>query len=402
MVVAEKRGKMSQSRKKVKKLQKQRQQKHQETAKRREMALHQQAEQVHDEVLEDMLPLVSRFGGLSSGSAASMDKLMMLLLDTYDLADEPEMAGILFDPIQVTEVFGKVAQEMGFLPEKMETLPQEEREDAQMAMLEKTVEQLLTADICQDILKRLDNLRLRLKRLGKKKDTAKVAALLSFLREDKKRASWPMFGLVQALVQRHLNLGFDLMDLAMTAGPDFKEEANILEDNKPKKPGLMKKFRTLLKTPGLRDYLEKQAEKTWKEGVDAVFAGDLSLTVYSEEEIEAGYEIIAKASGYDSAEAMEAASPSRKLSNEKAMDIFAQLDSYITEIFTSARLKQLRGRIDTLWKDPQYKDRWAPFLAMLKGNLEDKKAVEYEMKFFIAALFGELQATAKEKSKSGG
>ena len=366
------------------------------------MALHQQAEQVHDEVLEDMLPLVSRFGGLSSGSAASMDKLMMLLLDTYDLADEPEMAGILFDPIQVTEVFGKVAQEMGFLPEKMETLPQEEREDAQMAMLEKTVEQLLTADICQDILKRLDNLRLRLKRLGKKKDTAKVAALLSFLREDKKRASWPMFGLVQALVQRHLNLGFDLMDLAMTAGPDFKEEANILEDNKPKKPGLMKKFRTLLKTPGLRDYLEKQAEKTWKEGVDAVFAGDLSLTVYSEEEIEAGYEIIAKASGYDSAEAMEAASPSRKLSNEKAMDIFAQLDSYITEIFTSARLKQLRGRIDTLWKDPQYKDRWAPFLAMLKGNLEDKKAVEYEMKFFIAALFGELQATAKEKSKSGG
>ncbi|MBE3038655.1 MAG: hypothetical protein IMZ62_07575, partial [Chloroflexi bacterium] len=152
---------MSQSRKKTKKLQKQRQQKRQGTLKHQERALRRQPEPVHDKVREDMLPLFSRFGDLSSGSGPGMEKLMMMLMETDDLADEPEMAGILFNPMLATETLRKVAEKMRLSPGKLDSLSLEEREDTQLDMLERSVKQLLTADICQDILKRLDNLRLR-------------------------------------------------------------------------------------------------------------------------------------------------------------------------------------------------------------------------------------------------
>jgi len=396
-------GKMSHSRKKTKKLQKQRQQKRQDTLKHREKNLHQRSEQAYDEVLEDMLPLFSRFGDLSTGSGPAMEKLMLMLLETHDLADEPEMEGILFDPMLAAKAIGKVIEKMELSPGKLDFLSKEEREDAHLEMLEKSAKQLMTADLCQDILKRLDDLRLRLKRSGKKKDTAKVAVLLSFMREDKKRESWPMIGLVQALVQRHIKAGFDLMDVTMAAmGPDDVDDNEALVIDKLKKPGFIRKAKTMLKkTPGLRDYLVKQADKTWEEGLDAILAGDLNLDVYSTEEMAAGMEIIAKASGFDSAKTMVTnASLSGKLSEDKAKIVIKQLENYITNLFTPARLEQLWGEIDAFWKDSRYKGKWSPFLMLLRESLADKKAVEYEKGFFVYAFWGELRAGAKESKEN--
>lgn len=394
---------MSQSRKKTKKLQKQRQQKRQGTLKHQERALRRQPEPVHDKVREDMLPLFSRFGDLSSGSGPGMEKLMMMLMETDDLADEPEMAGILFNPMLATETLRKVAEKMRLSPGKLDSLSLEEREDTQLDMLERSVKQLLTADICQDILKRLDNLRLRLKRSGKKKETARVEALLSFLREDKKRGSWPIIGLVQAILRRHLGVGFDLMDVTMTAmGPDDMEDNDTLVTDKLKKPGLIKKVKTLLKkTPGLRDYLEEQADKTWEEGMDAVLGGDLNLDIYSPKEMRAGLEIIAKSSGFDSVEAMVTVdSSSWKLSEDKTKIVIDQLENHITNLFTPARLEQLRGEIDAFWKDSKHKGKWSPFLMLLRESLSDKKVVEYDKGFFVYAFWGELRARAKEANKN--
>jgi len=71
---------MSHSRKKTKKLQKQRQQKRQDTLKRKEKALQRQSEQVRDEVLEDMLPLFSPFVNFSAASGQGMEELMKTLV----------------------------------------------------------------------------------------------------------------------------------------------------------------------------------------------------------------------------------------------------------------------------------------------------------------------------------
>ncbi|MDO9131337.1 MAG: hypothetical protein Q7U34_15885 [Anaerolineales bacterium] len=187
---------MSQSRKKIKKLQKERRQKHQDTSKRKGKAAGRQSEQARDEVFEDMLPLFSPLGIPAAASKQSLEELMKPIIFSEDLADEPELEGILISPLLCTDTYVKVAEEMGISPEELERLPAEEREDIRLVMLEKSLRQLLTAELCEDILKRLNDLRLRLKQSGKKKETAKVAALQSYLREDKSRSSWPMIGLV--------------------------------------------------------------------------------------------------------------------------------------------------------------------------------------------------------------
>ncbi len=267
---------MSQSRKKIKKLQKERRQKHQDTLKRKEKAAgREQSEQVHDEILEDMLPLFSPFGIPSAASKQSLEELMLPIVVSGDLADEPELEGILISPFLCTDTYVKVGEEMGISPEDLERLPAEELEDIRLEMLEKSLQQLLTAELCEDILKRLNDLRLRLKQSGKKKETAKVAALQSYLREDKSRKSWPMVGLVQAIYQRSLRVGFEMMEASIdVSGLDADEGKDLSLIDRLKKPGPGKKIKNLLKkTPGLREYLEKEADKVWKKGMEAILAG---------------------------------------------------------------------------------------------------------------------------------
>jgi len=293
---------------------------------------------------------------------------------------------------------------MGFSPEEFELLPAEEREDAQLVMLEKSLRQLLTAELCEDILKRLNDLRLRLKQAGKKKETAKVAALQSYLREDKSRKSWPMIGLVQAIFQRSLRVGFEMMEASIDVSePDAGEGKDLSLIDRLKKPGPGKKIKNLLKkTPGLHEYLENEADKVWKKGMDSILAADLHLGIYSPEELEAGIEMIAAASGFDSGNAMLAADPSAwEFAGDKAKTLVAGLDDFITKLFTRARLGQLREKMNTLVKDPQHKGKWFPFILLLKEHLADKKAVEYEKKFLIYAFFGELRGIEKEVSESG-
>ncbi|MDI6769863.1 MAG: hypothetical protein QMD04_09320 [Anaerolineales bacterium] len=395
---------MSQSRKKIKKLQKERRQRHQDTLKRKEKAaVRQQSEQAHDEVLEDMLPLFSPLSIPSAASKQSLEELMKPVIISEDLADEPEFEGILISPLICTETFTKVGQEIGLSPEEFESLPAEEREDTRLVMFEKSLQQLLTAELCEDILKRLNDLRLRLKQSGKKKETAKVAALLSFLRKDEDRSIWPMIGLVQAIFQRSLRVGFEMIEASIDVSePDAGEGKDTSMTDKLKKPGPGKKIKNLLKkTPGLREYLEKEADKVWEKGMEAILAGDLQLGIYSLEELEAGIEIIATVSGFDSDKAMLASDPSAwKFPDDKAKTLVTQLDSFITKLFTRARLGQLREKMNTLMKDPQYKGEWFPFILLLKEHLADKKAVEYEKKFLIYAFFGELRGIEKEVSES--
>lgn len=165
--------------------------------------------------MEDMLPLLSTLGNASVPSALAMEDLMMILSASEDIADEPELEGLFIDPMRCAGTVAKVGHEMGFDPETLAGLPAEEREGTQLEILDTSMRRLLTEEWCQDLLARLDSLRLRLKRSGKKEDAARVAALQSFLGSDKSRASWPMIGLVQAIFSRSLAAGFDMMEASI-------------------------------------------------------------------------------------------------------------------------------------------------------------------------------------------
>ena len=85
-----------------------------------------------------MLPLFPRIADSPALPETSMEQLMMTLVDSSDLAEEPEFEEMIIDPMLCMDTFVSVGEELGIGPTsgEFEKLSDEEREDAQMKMLE--------------------------------------------------------------------------------------------------------------------------------------------------------------------------------------------------------------------------------------------------------------------------
>ena len=154
---------------------------------------------------------------------------------------------------------------------------------------------------------------------------------------------------------------------------------------------VQKTDRMLEKVPGLYKYLQKQADKVWEEGIEAIRAGDLYLKVYAQKEVMGAIEIFASLIGFDSAEEMIAADTrSVDIPPEATKTYLEQVECHIARLFTPARLDKLRSRMDAILRDPEYRGKWTPFVMMLSEYLRDEQAVENEIGFLISALFGEI------------
>jgi hypothetical protein len=348
-----------------------------------------------DDVLDDMLPLFPEIGDSAASSIPIAEQLMMTLMDSGDMVDEPEFEEIIVDPMLCLNTFSEVVQELDIEPESLDELPDEEREDTQMTIREEITRRLLTDELRRDIINGLNDLRIRLKRSGsEREEVARAAALQSFLGGDTGSEIWPMIGLVQAIFLRSLTIGFELMEAAMevteTTDPS---ESDVPLTEKLARSSVTKKAADLLKkVPGLGGFLDKQADKIWEEGVDAVFKGELYLELFSPEELETGFKIFGATFGRDDiAEETDTQEPlTLEVTKEDVETIVLQLGDYITGLFTPERLDQLRARLDAILRDPAYARKWSSFLFLVAQNMANEDAVEYEMQFLIQALIGEM------------
>jgi hypothetical protein len=142
-------------------------------------------------------------------------------------------------------------------------------------------------------------------------------------------------------------------------------------------------------------------DKIWEEGVKAIYAGDLYLGLYSQEELKGATKVFAAVTGHNGAERMATENPSSAdLSEEVVRTLVSRLDGYVTELFTSERLEQLRERLDAILRDPAYRGKWLPFVFMLREYMADEDSVENEKNFLISALIGEMRAVG-EASREG-
>ncbi|MBI1877402.1 MAG: hypothetical protein HYR94_04085 [Chloroflexi bacterium] len=347
------------------------------------------------ELTEDMAPLRAM---LQEGTESEqMEQLFWLLADSAELADEPELEEILLPPIEAAETFAQVGMELGLDPDDLTEMPEEDRDEKQVAMLEMTTRRLLTDELRQEIITALDQLRQRLKREGQKAETAKAAAIQSFLSERKTRDLWPMLGLTQEIVRRSLEVGVELMAASLEV------EQLDQSDGDGASESLMERFSQssigqkitglLQKTPGLNKFLEKQADKIWDEGMDAVFNGELDLALYTLEEIEAGMMMLQTLAGDDAADEADP-QPERQLTEENIMAFIGQLDAYLTERLTPERVEQSRARLQTMLQEEDYPLEYTAFIHMVADNMADTEAAEYEKPFLLHAFIGEIRATA--------
>jgi hypothetical protein len=345
-----------------------------------------------NELLDDMLPLFPEIGD-PFAPLPPLTPVIETLVASSDLADEPEFEDIIVDPMLCTATFIKAAEEMGYDPDSLLEVSEEEREDAHLGILEETVRRLLTDDLRQQIRADLDRLRLRLKEAGEQEEAAKAAMLLSFLDEDSSDEMWAMVGLVQAIFHRSVFIGFEMAESAIEAveAQDSDEDPGTLL-NRLAQSRLGQKAESLLKrVPGLHKYLAKQADTTWDEGLQAIFEGDLYLELYSEEELYAGLGLFRQALGDAIEEARSEGRPAADVPEDKAQDFVLQVDRYITDLFTLERLDQARARLDAVLRARALENKWFPFLMMLKQYMDDPDAAENERHFFATAFLGELK-----------
>ncbi|MBN1976825.1 MAG: hypothetical protein JW918_05440 [Anaerolineae bacterium] len=356
-----------------------------------------------DELFEDMLPLFPKLDSVSDVSAA--EQLMTPILMSDALADEPELDHIFIDPFLCAETLAQVGQEMGLDPESLSVLDEEEGEDARLDMLEEVARRVVTDEVRQEILDGLNSLRLRLKRSRKRKRVAQIAAVQSFLGMggDGNDEAWPMIGLVQAIVARSIAVGFEMVEASMEIKDQVGGEDRGLAGlpQRLAESPLVKKFDKLLKkVPGLSGFLTKQADSIWKEGVNAIYEGKLSLELYSLEELAGGVDTLRTALGIDTINEAESEPIAASMSEEKGKAVVLAIDNYVGQLFTPDRLDQLRARIATVMDTGEYPGRWLSFLLMLQEHMAYEDAAENERGFLIKALIGEMRSIVEEDEEA--
>lgn len=354
------------------------------------------------DVLDDMLPLFPRAAD-GPPTPAQTEEIMMTLLDSADLTDEPEFDEVIFDPMQAIDAFIEASQKLGIGPdnlERFEALSPDERGDKHLEMLEMAAKRLLTQEIRQDILERLNKLRLRLRRsAGKRKKVAKVAGLQLFLSDKEGKEMWPVNGLVSALVHRSVNAGFELYstvtDVMDAAGVEEGDSPLTLMQKVEQSSLTQKASGFLKKIPGLRKFLEDETDKIWDEGVEAISTGELFLELFTEAELEGGAAIMRGVfGGYEDENLTPEEITRLKLTPENVKKLIDRIDNYVTELFTLNRLDQLRARLNELLQGKDLPKRWLPFVLMLKEYMADEDAVENEKWLLIRAFMGEIKVTA--------
>ncbi len=340
-----------------------------------------------DEVIADMLPFLNEAS--MSPDMNMEDQYLMVLEDSHNLVNEPELADIVIDPRLCVDTFAEIGQEMGIEPEKMANLSDQQR-DIQLQILEGCAQQLLTEDVRQDILTGLNALRLRLKKAGQRNEMARVAAVQSFLTEEGGKELWPMLGLVQAIVHKSMMVGFKLVEASMDMlKTETAEKDGISLLDRLAQAKSTRQVETLLNdTPGMMGYMEKQVDQMWSEGMAAIYTGELHLGVFTQDELQQVAELFAEILGYDSE------TGTRKEVTDKddtGRTLIARAEAYITELFTPQRLEQLRERLAAIVNEKACEGEWLGFVFMLMEDMKAEDAVESQKGFLMRALFGEMR-----------
>ncbi|MCK6626543.1 MAG: hypothetical protein L6R45_15365 [Anaerolineae bacterium] len=341
------------------------------------------------ELVEDMAPLLAI---VETGAGSEEENLFFLLADSGDLIEEPEFEAIFAEPLITLPTYISVAEKLGFpSPDDLFNLPEEEQGEKKAEIMEETTRRLLTDELRQEILTALNGLRLRWKKEGQRPEAARAAGLQLILNDRKSKGLWLTIGLVQAIVLRSLEAGFELLGATMDEEAGEADEDRPLSDlykrlNDPAITGKLEQ--AIKKVPGLENYLDKQVDKLWDEAEEALFRGELNLGLFTTEELEAGAKIFNRVMrGQTDGEA------TADSTKEQTQNLYVQLNAYLAGLFTPERLEQLRARLQTILEEGGYPGRYTSYVRMMAEAMTYEDAAENERPFLLKTLLGELQTT---------
>jgi hypothetical protein len=262
--------------------------------------------------------------------------------------------------------------------------------------------QILTPDVRQEIVSRLDLIRLRLKQSASPQQTARIAALQSFLMEHPGDEIWTITGLTRAIFQRSLKGGLEFFKTSAKAldealGEDQRRDV-LAVATEIKKSGLAQNLEQLArKIPGMKKYFTEQVDDLWDKGLSALYHQDLHLGLFTQAELEVGYTRLTDFTDEVLSQSLEAEAEFRpELVVDLTQKMIAAFAQYLNEQLTPDRLEQMRLHVKTLLKQRLYPKAWGAFILAIPERLAGDNVVEDEKAFFLKAYLGEVQKYRSE------
>ncbi|MBE2202194.1 MAG: hypothetical protein IAE79_26530 [Anaerolinea sp.] len=346
------------------------------------------------EALQDML---------GENESVATRKLAMIVANSMTWVDEPEFDDIFASPLACVEALAEVTAQRGVSPEDVAAWDEDAQDDFHEEIQQEVAARVLTPEVKERILTALEALGQRWRKQLKKQQ-ANEATLLRLLlaerdaeRDAELKVAWQMTGLVNALVGRSLTVGFELMEAVSPSMEQADEQVTILDALENIPPEAEAKTTKLLNNmPGLRRVFEKQVDDMWDKGTHAVYAGDLYLGLFNATEVTGVRGIMqALVTALNQHETLP-----ENVQQEYMTRFIGQIDAYIMELMTPARLAQLHARLRQIMETEAVDARWLPFVALLYGDLREENALEILRPFLNYAMIGELRrATANDEEE---
>ena len=340
------------------------------------------------QLAEDMRALFPNPDAIASPDAMA-EVMSELAWDSVELAEEPEFEEVTLSPIAAVGNFLRLVEELDYDPETFFS-PSSEEEEENSALLDRTLEALLTPEVIEQLLDALTQLRTRLRQSRQKQKLAR-AAIVQMMVNERAQEAIIGIGMVRTLMLKRLSLGFDLLRtrLEVEEGIDWDDSLSLQTlRERVRESGLAEEMEQhLADNPTLAKTLTQEVDEMYSKGEHALFSGNLKLNFYSDAECEAALAIIAEITGLDEEETLDF-----ETLRDNLPAIVTKLTDYLETLVSDERYEQMRTQLDAFVNDPAYDPMGhGPFIMVLQNDFAEYPLHE-NFRELLLALMGEAFA----------
>jgi hypothetical protein len=329
-----------------------------------------------DELARDLLTFLPGSGDLKRGEAR--DTLITAVLESQDLADEPEFREFYFHPMQAIDIYADLEDERGISEDMLNALSPEEEDNLFFDLMGELVRRALTPEMQEDILDAAEVAWQRVRQEGDQEKAGRLAGMLTLLGSEGGEEAWPQVGLVQAILHRSLEAGFEMVGVLEPEGAESLSARERWQTGTDR--SVQQQLEAIIaRYPGLNAVLVQDDDEAWHGALRALMDGELYVGFFSAEELERAAELL-------SPEALGGP----ELGDEEMGHAGIQaLHGYLAGLLTLERRAEMREQVLTLLEDEELAGEYEQFLTTMLFDLQDENP-EAAFVFLTAAMFGEM------------
>ena len=331
----------------------------------------------------------------AGGPQYLMDRMVNVLMDSHQLAEEPEFSDLFIDGEKTARVTERWLSKHKSRLSAAEKKGEDAYDMAFDDMRVEVINELATPAFRKEVNDRLQQMLNRLM-TGQDQDKLELAMLLQSILKMKK-VPWGVCGLILAVYERSLKQGFDLYEQEQELFDAFSEafRASGEEIADPKdlmqSPDKLTQIAGQLATtrPDLVGVAEQKALRILKAFEKELIAGSIDLPLFSEDELKLPFERMEAELGVPFTE-----TPDTEAMGHRTFEAMVQT---MSELMTPERYQRFCKDVESTQKTwMRENNKWAIALQLEMGFMGEK---EYdEDRFVLSAFFGQLARMAKQQA----